>query len=526
MSGRIPLQRNDVESEAPDALDYVRPLWRRRWLIVGIVLVATAGAYLYSSSQPSRYSASTKVFFQDTSVAQLLSPNAASDPDRNLVNQATLLTSRDVATTVAREIGHRGDPNDLLADVRATPSEGSDFILITAEAGTANGAAELANAFATAFIGIRDSRLRAQLEQQMRLTTEQLRRLPTTATTAQERADLSATIRQLRIALALPSGAARQIDPAVPPPARFAPRPVRTAIFAFVLSLLGALGLALLLDRFDRRLRTPADIGREYGLPVLGVVPLVDDVGFAEEDRPALAPRLREAVRMLRASVELTEVEGPHRRVLVTSAVPAEGKSTVTRNLAVAFWEAGRRVAVLDADLRRPAMHQLFRTEARPGVAQVVVGRATLEDSVVRVAGRSSRVDSLVAVGGADGDALERAPAGEGERIVDLDVLPAGGSPPNPQAVLGAKRTHALLDELAAAHDIVLIDTSPLLAVSDAVALLSEVDAVIVVARVGRTTKDDAARLTELLGRVPRVNVLGVVADGVGDSPVEYYGPN
>jgi receptor protein-tyrosine kinase len=520
-------------SAAPPPADYIRPLWRRKWLILAITLLATLATLAFFLQKPKRYEASTKVFFQNVTVAQLINPNAGSgEPDRNLVNQATLLLSRDVATNVARRIGFEGDPAALLGDVTAVPSEGSDFILIRAAQETPEGAADVANGFARAFIEIRTSRLRREIQTQEVQTAAQLRRLPRTPETAEERANLSATIRQLRLARNLPSASAQQVDPARPPAEAVAPRPVRAAAFAFLLSLLAGIGLAYVLERLDRRMNDIDEVGEAYDLPVLAAIPELDDPTAFHEGRPAIAHRLHEPFRTLRANVELAALDRRARKILVVSASPGEGKSTIVRNLALTYRESGLRVAVVDSDLRQPTLAKLFAVDGAAGLTQVLTGQTPLAEGLQRVAADVEGLETLARLRSAPTAVAAPAPGqgsnGHHDELGCLQVLTSGTQPANPPAVLAAQRTRAVLDEIAAAHDVVVVDSPPLLVVSDAVSLIAQMDAVVVVARVGQTTRDEAAGVMDVLRRVPEANVLGVVVNGVdareSAGPAAYYG--
>jgi len=514
--------------------DFIVPIWSRRWLILAIAVIGAVATYVYFDRQESRYTASTKVFFQDSGVSQILNPNAANDPDRNLLNQATLLTSRDVATSVARKIGYRGNAAALLESVQAQPSTGSDFILITAEAGTASAAAKLANSFAQAFIAIRGENLRAAINRELVAAERRLRETPRTTATAADRADLSGTIRQLEVARSLPAATAQQIDPALPPGAPVSPRPARNAIFGFALALLMALGVALVLERFDRRIKRLSDMLEAYDLPLLGVIPVSDTPTPRIEQGPTLAADLREPFRSLRTTLQLSTNGPPLQSVLIVSALPGEGKSTVTRSLALTYSESGEHAALLDFDLRRPSLARMLGLDRGAGLTDVLAGSVELAEALQvvplhntmvaagsrRTRGASDREDD-------DNPPTATATITNGERRAGapqtVSLLPAGTQSEHPQTLLATQGTRDVLEVVEQDHDITLIDSSPLLSISDATALLGEVDGVIVVSRMGVSTAASAQRLVELLRRVPRVSLLGLVVNGADEPGRSYY---
>lgn len=512
--------------------DYLRPILGRKWMILGVVILATAATYFYYDRQSREYTASTQIFVSDTSGADVLGlgSGALQTTDRTIQNQATLLLSRDVVNRVAVRL--KRSP-EMVNGVSARPTSGSDFLTITAVRPSAAEAAAFANAFADAFLQLRRDDQRSTVQKALTQAREQLRALPRSAVNTTEREGLQADVRRLQLTLALPTGNAQQLDRAAPPSGPSSPKPVRNAVFAFFLSLLAAVGLAFLFERFDRRLKRVADVGPAYGLPLLAVVPHSDAVAMLVDGRAALSPDFREAFRQLRTNLQLEGLNDPIRRILVTSAVPGEGKSTVVRNLALAFGEFGQRVAVMDADLRRPVLPKLFGTEVQTGLTTLMTGVQTLEESLVRVPMHAPGLETLAEIEKATVTASGQQGVtanGDDPAAPHVTLLPSGPAPANPQAVLAARRTAMVIGELSNDHDIVVIDSPPITVVSDALAIAEHVDAVVFVAHLDRTTSDVAKRAIELMSRVPSTRAVGVVVNDLsgwqeaGDYRYEYSG--
>jgi Mrp family chromosome partitioning ATPase len=236
-------------------------------------------------------------------------------------------------------------------------------------------------------------------------------------------------------------------------------------------------------------------------------------------------------------SLALASPDRPLRKLVVTSAVPLEGKSSLVRNLALVYREAGMRVAVIEADLRRPTLSALFNVDTDVGLADALAGPAdpihalqavdtAAEPGSVLTALRapadqaSTREGYSNGNGNGNGDATGHAAGG-------LGLITGGPRPANPGELLAAHQFKSLLDHLAATHDIVLIDTPPLLAVSDAIPLVEEADGTVVVSRIGKSTFSEARRVTDLLDRMPGARVLGVVANDAPDAVIgsryDYY---
>jgi Mrp family chromosome partitioning ATPase len=504
-------------AQSVDLRQYLRPVWARKWWILLVVVAATAATYLYYDDQPRLYRASTSIFIQTSELEQALNQGSGYTDDRTTANQASLLMTSVVAQKAARIVGYTGsNPRALFGQLQVTPRGGQDFIDLTVTDGDPQRAARLANAFATAFIETRSDELRAKVRRARIAAQRELSTIPRTDLTKTTRESLQSRIRQLQAVESLPSGNAEAVEPAQPNPVPFTPKPRRNALFAGVLALIFSIGAAFGLNRFDRRIRTLDDLENAYELPLLAALPRVGDPAPAIGDEVTLAPRFREVCRSLRTNVELSAPDRQLQTLLVISGVSGEGKSTVIRNLAVVYAEAGSRVAVVEADVRRPTLARLFKLEPGEGLTGVISGRLPLEDALQPVDWtRFGRTEVNGAVAEDANGALDR-----GLLDGEIQLLTSGPEPPNPPVLLGSDRMRRLLDDLREDFDIVLLDSAPLLVVSDAVPLISVADGTIVVARVGETLRDVAKRVREVLARIPGANPLGVVANQVSPSEV------
>lgn len=503
--------------------DYLQPILRRRWLILAFVVLATTVAYSYYVHQPKVYEASTKILVGAT--GNPLDQTAAELSDRTVQDQAGLLTSRDVATAVARRLRRPGEAAALAASIASEAALGSNFVRITARRPTAADAALVANAFARAFVQLRTNAVRTRVAKAINESQAQLDRLPRTRGNATERSSISESIRQLQLTRAVTSGSASQVDPALPPASASGPHSLRNALVALVLSLIGAAGLAYAIEALDRRPRRLEELAPLYGMPILAVMPHAADVAYWEDEQPVVGAKLREPLRQLRTNIQLAALDQPLKHILVTSAIAGEGKSTVVRNLAIAFREGGLRVAVVDSDLRSPTLARLFHRDPEPGLTDVLTGRTTLDDAVLSVPVQVRGLDTLAQMQAVPAaGATKTVKADPRSDVAAISLLASGPPTADPQAVLSADRTRLLLLDLSAKHDVVLIDSPPLLPVTDAVALASWVDAVIVVGRLGQVTRDNAQRLAEVLARIPGAHPIGLVVNDVPPSEGVNYG--
>jgi len=244
-----------------------------------------------------------------------------------------------------------------------------------------------------------------------------------------------------------------------------------------------------------------------YGLPLLGIVP--ESTALAREARSKnaredLPSGEAEAFQLIRAHLRYFNVDRELRTLLVASAAPGDGKTTVARHLASAAARVGSRVLLLEVDLRRPTIAKQLGVQSGPGLADVLIGAVSLSEATQTIATEASSGDS------AKGRAF--------------DVLVAGAAlPPNPGELVESHAMETVLEQAKSQYDLVVIDTPPLTAVSDAFPLLRKVDGVVIVGRVGRNRRDVAQRLHETLSGAG-APLLGVIANGFKSGRLGSYG--
>ncbi len=261
-------------------------------------------------------------------------------------------------------------------------------------------------------------------------------------------------------------------------------RVARNMILAGIVGVVLAIGVAFLWEYLDDTIKTADDVKRALGLSTLGAVSTLLTAGGESSVATQPHAAASERFRMLRTNIRYFDVERPLRTLLVTSASPGEGKSTLLASLAVVMAQAGQKVALLDGDLRRPRLHRLFDVPLHGGLTESLL---------------TGRLDGNV----------QAVP-----EVAGLSVLPAGPLPPNPAELLGSRRMRELLDDLAQQADVVLIDSPAVLAVTDAVVLAHMVDGVLLVVESGKTRRGMALEAIARLRQV-RSNLIGVVLNRV-----------
>jgi succinoglycan biosynthesis transport protein ExoP len=519
--------------DTTDANAIFAPLWKRKWLILIVGILVAGATYAYYKHQQPIYASATQIYLGGGSEVEALINNTHSntgETDRSIANQVQLINSSLVGEAVVRRLLRRHNLAAASGTAEASSATGSDFILISTKARTGQAAANLANAYAQVYLRQRDAGYRSNVEAALNTTGQQLQSIkhggtPTASQTLQIQ-DLVNRINQLHSQLSLGNAGDQQIGHAVASSVPLSPKPIRNAVFGFVLGLALAAIAAYALSRFDRQLRSLSDLEAVFQLPVLTAVPSIRRPIIRTDGRPTPAQALREPLRRLHTTLQLGgEPDGfdsrsSHRSVLFLSAEAGDGKSTLIAGLALVQREAGERVAIVESDLRRPIQAELLGVDGSQGLAEVLGGTLALSEAMQGVQGGATES----AVETAEGDGTQVVTAVQSRVVGAVSVLPSGGMVANPPALLAGRAMPTLLRSIANDFDYVLIDTPPLLEVSDGLPLVAIVDAIVIVARVGHTGETSAKRLVDLLARGPHAPVIGVVANDLSSGEIEAFG--
>jgi succinoglycan biosynthesis transport protein ExoP len=531
-------------NETTDAATIFAPLWRRKWLILIVGVVVAAATYVYYRHQPNVYLAKTQLYFGGGSEQQGVLNSTlgkTSLSPTQIADQAALVNSA-IGEAVRHKLRQEHKLVEARGKVRAKATAGSDFIQISAEARTPLAAARLVNDYAQTYVAQHEESYQRAIRAAIRTTRRQLRRIEASAQVAAapakgkgssrssglsgvatlQGATLNARINQLESDLGVSS--VKQVGPATVSTVQFvSPTPKRNAIFGFVIGIALAAIAAYAVDRFDRRLRSLADLEDVFKTQVLAALPRAKAPIVHGDGQPQPAAQLLEPLRALHTSLQLGDMlerDRPPRVILFLSADAGDGKSTLVADLALVQRDAGARVAVIEADLRRPSQAGLLGLGSPRGLAEVLTGAVTYEGAMQSVGPLAPEVGFEPSQPGAAIATIAAQARGTGS----LSVLAGGGGPvANPPALLASAAMQEVLQAAAADFDHVLIDAPPLL-VSDAMPLLRAVDGIVIVGRLGHTRGASAERLTQLLSRSATAPVLGVVANAVPDGEIRRQG--
>ncbi len=500
---------NDDEFTIERVVRFLRIVAQRWVVVVAIALLIAGIAYGYSSAQPKQYEATASLLFRDPAFDQKLFGSTffepSRDPDREALTNTTLVGFDVVAQRAALALGRAFTAKQLLAKVTVTSEGRSDVVAVRVQDHSPRVAAMIANAWANAYIAVRRDADRGKIAEAQRLIARTVAGLTDGPGSAARRRSLTDRQQQLQILASLQTGNAELAQPARVPRDASSPRPIRTGLIGGVLGLVLGIFVAVVVYRLDRRLKSAEHARQIFGRPLLGVVPASSTLA-AMRGPTDLAPRDAETFRMLRANLQYFNVDQEIHSVVVTSAAAGDGKSTIALHLAVASARAGTSTLLVECDLRRPSLAKKLHHEETVGLTQYLAGGSSLSHVVTSVAASAA--------------------IGDRHSATYLDVAFAGPLPPNPADLLESHRMTEFMEEAEAQYDLVIIDTSPAIVVSDSIPLLKRASGVLVAVRLGKTTKDESEALRARLDNLS-IDPLGVVVNDVrteGDSYGYGYG--
>lgn len=506
---------------------YIALLWQWAWLIILGVIIAAGVAYIVSINTTPVYQASASLLIDQAPNA---SGNAYSDVltiEKVSQTYVELITVSDVLNEVIGELGLSTEPSQLRSQISASAPANTQILRITVQDTNPDRAAAIANTTAVAFIRYNERTQAARYDEpsnnlQLELTSagDQIEAIETEINTLAATSELSSAqqaqlsrletqlreqqnlynrvfndLQALRIKSATESNNVLVVEPATANPVPIRPRPLNNTLLAAVVGAMLALGVIFLIDYLDDTIKTPDEVTMDTGLSAIGVVSFIK--GEEPHDRLIThsTPRAptSEAYRVLRTNLEFSSIDDKLRSVLITSASPGEGKSTTAANLGTVVAQAGNRVIIVDADLRRPSQHKVFQVPNNQGLTTALL------DSETPIAYHIQQT-----------------------KVPGLRIMTSGPLPPNPSELLRSQRMQQVLNELNEEADFVIVDTPPALTVADASILGPRVNGVVLVLKIAATRRDALIQAQETLQKTG-AHVLGVVMNHATPGRGGYY---
>ncbi|GAB4580743.1 MAG: hypothetical protein Fur0022_34850 [Anaerolineales bacterium] len=522
-------------SLSDDLRRYFGVIWHWIWLIVILTVLITGLGYYLSSRQTPQYRASATLLISESRTVNEYANILASE--RLAQTYSELMVQKPVLGGVVDRLGLDIDPELLKDNITVDVVQDTQLLVVSVVDTDPVRASQIANTIGEVFAEINSAiqaeryeeskaSLSAQLSQvdqqiqdvndaianledqfetevdengntQVIISSEQQRerdRLEANLALYQQiYSTLLQSYESVRLAEIQSTSTVRLVEDASAPSRAFRPNTLQDTFLAGIIGLMVSIGLVFLIELLDDTIKGPEDVARHLGLPVLGFI------GEIEEEHgwpiTAVKPRtpIAEAFRSLRTNIQYASVDQAIRTLLVTSPSPKDGKSTIATNLATVMAQSGKQVALMDADMRRPSLHSKLRLSNRTGLS-----------------------DLFVQANGQIPGALRET------KVPGLGLITSGSLPPNPAELVGSEKMGEIMRQMLTHVDMVVVDTPPVMAVTDAAILAPRVDGVILVFRPGSTKIAAAKQTVETLAR-GGANIFGIVLNGVGKRGARYY---
>jgi capsular exopolysaccharide synthesis family protein len=470
------------------------------WIALCVAL-ASGAAFAFSKLDTKQFTATASLVFSSSDqVSQQIVGVQPTVTNDSLSQQSTNVELVRLGSTAARTaslLDQGLTKSEVQDSLEISAVSNTDVVNVSATSTSAQLAAAIANTYSNEFVRRQRASNSQQFKTALDVVNRQLAALSPQQRSGQAGRALEDRAQSLAILARINSGGVHVVQEATVPTSPSSPKVARNTIIAAVLGLAIGLGVAFLIERFDRRLRDRDELEESFGLPVVGTVP--DTKALSDRWSGVLPPLESEAFRMLRARLRYFEADGKITSVLITSGAARDGKSTVAWNLALTAASVGSKAILLECDFHQPTLatrRGLFRM---PGLSELLTGKNDLVVQHVPVTNSSNGQDP-------------------GRQ---LDVVVAGTRPPNPLELMESAEMAALMQHLGNEYDLVVMDTPPITLMSDAIPLLRLVSGVLVVGEPGRTKRGSAAAVREQLDNLG-APVLGVVANRVKHS-ADFY---
>lgn len=502
-----------------DLLKYGYLLWQWAWMIILVGVLAGSAAYIFSIYTTPIYETTTRLLVSDPPATRAIDYSAMVTGQTMAQTYSKLLIDTPVLDKVIERLNLTIDSEELSEAISVQVIQGTQIISIRVEDPLPAQAVAIANTIGEVFAerirelqserysATRESLQNqvADMDRQINDTNAQLAQTndPAQKTQLDSRlteyrklySNLVTNYEQVRLAEAQSSTNVAQVQPARLPKDPIRPQTTRNTLLAVVAGIIFAAGAILVVDAVNDTIRDPDEIRQKFNLPVLGMIArhTVSNGKPIAQDQPR-SP-VAESFRALRTNIMYAAIDTPLRRIIITSATPQNGKTTITANLGVVMAKDDYKVTIVDADMRRPQLHRSFGISNRNGLSSLFINplgelNGTLQST----------------------------------NVPGLKVVASGKLPPNPSELLVSRKMIQILDLINQDSELILIDTPPLLSVTDAAALAPMIDGVILVVRSGVTRRGAFKQSIEQLQSV-RARILGVVINNVSPKhhPYGYY---
>ena len=498
------MQPDPSQPTGTDLREYIAILRHRKCSILLVTLLVTGSAVFFSLRAIPVYTSEARV---QVLPAILPGTPTTTPPPINMETERGLVDSAAVATLVREELGLSDPIDGILGDLNVSVEANTEILDIAYSDPDPVVAQRTSQSFADNYLVFREQQATEQVQGQIQSVQEDIARVRQDIEDLKVEQSTADPERQSELDTLIAAGESRLgdlqnkadelakipdlfsagqiVQPSQLPRSRSDAGPVRNGLVALLLGLALGVGLAFLRERLDDRLRGRDDLEQYLGHPVLAVIPRV--ASWRKKNKVLLVTLAQpkssaaEAYRALRTSIQFMASKEPCKVIMVSSASGGDGKTTTSANLAVVLAQAGKRVVLVSADLRRPRVHKYFDLNNEKGLTNVMSGEHPMEEALLPT-------DTW-----------------------NLRILTSGPTPARPAELLQSEQMGAILDDLRVGADFVIIDSAPVLVVSDALALAPIVDAVLCVTSAEDTTRQAVVRARDQLEQVGAHIIGGVL---------------
>jgi non-specific protein-tyrosine kinase len=483
-------------------MEYVSIVWHWAWLIILIIIVVAGATYIINSRQTPIFESTTQLLVSDPPGTQNVTSSTIVTTSNSTSTYSAMLTDTPVLENVIADLKLSLSPPILREAITVSIVPNTQIISVSVMDPDPALARKIADTIGIEFQkriqGIQQARYSASEKSRQDLIDKLNSDLLAATDSAQisklndQIASAQTSLDQVVLAEAQSSTNVIQIEPASTPDTPISPRTLANTLLAVVIAGMLSVGGILAVDFLDDSIKNPEEITTKFGIPVLGII----SRHMIEDGKPITVgqPRspISESFRALRTNIQYASVTHQIRTLIITSPTPQDGKTTISVNLSVVLAQSGKKVILIDGDMRRPQIDKRLKLPNRSGLSGLFL--RPLED-----------LEGTVEKTGTEG----------------LSVITSGQIPPNPSELLSSQKMAQILEKINETCDIVVIDTPPVLSVTDSVALSTMVDGVLLVAKPGQTKLATFKQSVEQIRRVGG-NILGVVLNGIEPRSARY----
>ncbi|MFC2145448.1 polysaccharide biosynthesis tyrosine autokinase [Actinomycetota bacterium] len=508
-----------------DIRQYWSILWRGKWIIILCTLLAVAVGFTLIFTLPPVYEATSKVLIVEKNISSEVfdqyTPEYSGSREVNFQTQMEIIDSRQFREEVIKKLSLKIKPDVLEDKININRVSGTNVVSISVQDNDPRLAADIANLLSDIYIEWASENYQQDIKElleeidlkvidskeKLDNSSEEISKLEASGKDIPESLRkelemnssmyvmLSEKYENLRINEAVGDSFARVIETAVVPGGSVKPNKRLYLAASFLIGLLLGCGIILLREFLDNTIKTSSDVKRYYGLNAVSQITYDKSYDAKKRELVVLKEpnsQVSESIRELRTNLGYFNIDRRNKIIGVTSAQLEEGKSFISANLAVTLAQSGMKTLLLNADFRKPVIHKYFNFNNSSGITSILTGHSKLSEEV-----RTTEIENL-------------------------HFLASGPIPPNPAELLESDLMGKILEALSEKYDYIIIDTPPIVPVTDLIVLARKIDSILIVARVGKVTKSVVLQAVEKLEMV-KGKVLGVVLNGIVRKGSYYY---